>query len=152
MAGFVPARYDKPEESIGIIGSLEFYMYEIERPVPMASQSESLEHAKVEGRGWVGESESAEAVKDAGPGGVTETQPVEPVQDEEPRSVMKIEPAEHAQTAGPKPDTEVEPVESSQVNEPAHAEEPVQTDQLTGSRKHTQRQDSVPVQGTTMEP
>jgi hypothetical protein len=41
------------------------------------------------------------------------------------------------QTKEPGSVTKVEPAEPSQVKKPMQAEEPVQTDQLTGSRKHT---------------
>jgi hypothetical protein len=33
LAKLVPARYDKPEETTGIVSSLDTYMYEINRPV-----------------------------------------------------------------------------------------------------------------------
>jgi tetratricopeptide (TPR) repeat protein len=36
LAGFVPARYDKPEEQSGIISSLDTYTFAIERPEPPA--------------------------------------------------------------------------------------------------------------------
>jgi hypothetical protein len=206
LAGFVPARYDKPEESIGIIASLETYIYEIDRPVALAppeaesletvqveesgsvAESEPVEAVQVEEPGSVAESESAETVQVEEPKSVVESEPVEPVQAEEPGSVTKMEPAEPLQTEGPRsvaesesaetvqveepksvtesepvepvqveepgsvttvepaepvqtaePElvTEVEPAEPSRVNEPMQAEEPVQTDQLTGSRKHT---------------
>jgi hypothetical protein len=34
LAEFIPARYDKPEESTGIVSSLETYIYAIDRPAP----------------------------------------------------------------------------------------------------------------------
>jgi hypothetical protein len=36
LAGFVPARYDKPEEKSGIIASLDTYTFAIDRPEPPA--------------------------------------------------------------------------------------------------------------------
>jgi tetratricopeptide (TPR) repeat protein len=121
LAGFVPARYDKPEESIGIVGSLETYIYEIDRSVaPAPPESEPVEPVQVEEPGSVAESEPAETEQIEAPKSVTESEPVEPVQVEEPGSVAESESAE-----------------TEQVKEPMRAEEPVQTGQLTGSRKHT---------------
>ena len=34
LAEFIPARYDKPEETTGIVSSLETYIYAIDRPAP----------------------------------------------------------------------------------------------------------------------
>ncbi len=46
LAEFVPARYDKPEETSGIISSLETYIFEIDRPAPtVAPESEYAEPA-----------------------------------------------------------------------------------------------------------
>jgi tetratricopeptide (TPR) repeat protein len=39
LAESVPARYDKPEESSGIISSLETYAFEIDRPAPAESET-----------------------------------------------------------------------------------------------------------------
>jgi tetratricopeptide (TPR) repeat protein len=74
LAEFVPARYDKPEETSGIISSLETYIFEIDRPAPpMPTESELVEPAPVEEAGSVAESEP-----------VGSTQVEEPVQAEEP--------------------------------------------------------------------
>ena len=86
----------------------------------------------------VTESESSEILKDSEPESVTVSEPVEPVPTEEPGSVTKVEPAE------PESVVKVEPS--------VQAEEPVHTDQLTGSLKHTQGQASVPVQSDHKEP
>ncbi len=49
LAEFVPARYDKPEESSGIVSSLETYIFEIDRPAPLAPpESEPGAPAKIE--------------------------------------------------------------------------------------------------------
>jgi hypothetical protein len=49
LAEFVPARYDKPEESSGIVSSLETYIFEIDRPAPPAPpESEPGAPAKIE--------------------------------------------------------------------------------------------------------
>jgi len=164
LAKFVPVRYDKPEEASSIVSSLDSYIYEIERPVPKVTpEFESLETVQVEASESkteskpdeavqaeepmpVTESESSEILKDSEPESVTVSEPVEPVPTEEPGSVTKVEPAE------PESVVKVEPSESLQVKEPVQAEEPVHTDQLTGSLKHTQGQASVPVQSDHKEP
>ena len=49
LAEFVPARYDKQEESSGIVSSLETYIFEIDRPEPPAPpESKPGAPAKVE--------------------------------------------------------------------------------------------------------
>jgi tetratricopeptide (TPR) repeat protein len=147
LAGFVPARYDKPEESTSIVASLETYVYEIDRPLPPAPpQSESLEPALVEQSGSATESESVGAVKVEESGPAVESEPAEPVPAEEPIPATEFESVEAVKVEESGPAVESEPAE------PVPAEESVQTDQLTGSRKHAQRQDSVPAQGGHNEP
>jgi hypothetical protein len=86
LAESVPARYDKPEETSGIISSLETYIFEIDRPAPAES-----EVAKTE------ESESGKPLQVDEPGSVTESESVEPAQAEELGSVTEPETAEPAQ-------------------------------------------------------
>jgi tetratricopeptide (TPR) repeat protein len=89
LAEFVPARYDKPEETSAIISSLETYIYEIDRPEPSAMpESESGEPVQVEESGSVAESEpeKSEQVEEAG--SVTESESAKPAQVGEP---MKAE-------------------------------------------------------------
>ena len=45
LAVFVPARYDKPEESNGIITSPDTYIFEIDRPVPAESEEAQTEES-----------------------------------------------------------------------------------------------------------
>jgi len=64
LAEFVPARYDKPEESSGIISSLEIYVFEIDRPeqasaVAKTEESVSANPLKAEGPETVTEPENA---------------------------------------------------------------------------------------------
>ena len=89
LAEFVPARYDKPEETSEIISSLETFVFEIDRPAPLAAP----------------ESEPAGPVQAGKPGAVTEPEPVEPAQAEKPGSVMESETEKPAQgdTAGMSP-------------------------------------------------
>jgi cellulose synthase operon protein C len=78
LAEFMPARYDKPEETSDIVSSLDTFIYEIHRPVLAALPvSESGEPAQVEEAG------SAEVFK-----------PGDPVQIETPDSVSPSESAE----------------------------------------------------------
>jgi len=73
LAEFVPARYDKPEESSGIISSLETYVFEINRPeqasaVAKTEESVSGNPLKAEGSESVTEPENAGSARadDAG--------------------------------------------------------------------------------------
>ncbi len=86
LAESVPARYDKPEETSGIISSLETYIFEIDRPAPAES-----EVAKTE------ESESGKPLQVDEPRSVTEPKPAEPARAEKPGSVTESETAEPAQ-------------------------------------------------------
>jgi len=67
LAESVPARYDRPEETSDIIGSLETYTFAIDRPAPADS-----EVAKT------GESDTAAPAQAEEPGSVTESETAEP--------------------------------------------------------------------------
>ena len=69
LAEFVPARYDKPEETNGIISSLETYIFATDRPAPADSDV-----AKTE------ESDTAAPAQAEEPGSVTEPATAEPAQ------------------------------------------------------------------------
>jgi hypothetical protein len=66
LAKSVPARYDKPEETSGILSSLETYIYATDRPAPADSDVVKTEKpdtaapAQAEEPGTVTESETAE--------------------------------------------------------------------------------------------
>jgi len=110
LAEFVPARYDKPEETSGIISSLETYIFEIERPAPPVMPESTAEaSAKAEDPGSVVASETGdpEQVEDSGP--VAESESKEPAKVEDSGSGADAEPAVF-----------------KQVEEPVKAEEPVQ--------------------------
>jgi tetratricopeptide (TPR) repeat protein len=67
LATLVPARYDKPEETSGIISSLETYIFEIDRPVPPATpESGQAEPAQVEEPVQAEEPVQTEQATDAG--------------------------------------------------------------------------------------
>jgi len=83
LAESVPARYDKPEETSGIISSLETYVFEIDGPEPASAAAKTEEPvtgspAQTEESGSVTESETTEPVQSEEPEPVTEPEPVEP--------------------------------------------------------------------------
>jgi cellulose synthase operon protein C len=61
LAEFVPAKYDKPEESSGIVVSLDTYTFEIERPAPEPpeSRADEVEENQAAETAPVGEPDSA---------------------------------------------------------------------------------------------
>jgi tetratricopeptide (TPR) repeat protein len=124
LAEFVPVRYDKPEETSGIVSSLETYIFEVDRPAPLASPKPEVARDA--------ESEPAEPAQVEAPESVMEVEPAEPAQVEAPESVMESEPAEPAQVEAPESVMEAEPAE------PAQVEEPAQTEQATDARKKTE--------------
>jgi len=63
LAEFVPARYDKPEESSRFISSPEIYIFEISRPTPTVGEDP----------GPATEPEPGEPVTEEGPGSLTES-------------------------------------------------------------------------------
>jgi len=109
LAEFIPAQYDKPEETSGIISSLETYIFAIDRPAPAESEvakteeTETAEPAQAEKPGDVTESETAEPAQAEKPGSVTEPETVEPAQAEKPGSaqVEKAGPVTESETAEP---------------------------------------------------
>ena len=131
LAEFVPARYDKPEETSGIVSSLETYIFAIDRPAATATpQSEVPEPAVSETAGPV-QVEELESV--------TDSESPEPAQVREPAAVRKFEREEPVQTEKQGSVTEPQPAETGHVKESAQDEEPVQTEQTTDAGKHPQR-------------
>jgi tetratricopeptide (TPR) repeat protein len=140
LAEFVPARYDKPEETSGIISSLETYIFEIESPAPpVPAESKPEAPAKVEEPGSITDAETVEFTQVEESGSVGESETGEPEQVEEPGSVAKSESKEPVKVEDPGSVTDPEPVESTQVEEPVQAEESVQIEQSIDARKQTQR-------------
>jgi LysM repeat protein len=65
LAKFVPARYDKPEETSDIVSSLDIYIYEIDMPVQSAlTESETGDPVQIEEPGSVSASETVEPAQD----------------------------------------------------------------------------------------
>ncbi len=94
LAEFIPARYDKPEETTGIVSSPEIYVFEIDRPAPPAPAS--TQPAQVEKRGSVTKTEPGAPAQAEISASVTKVEPEAPVKIEESRSVTKDEPGEPA--------------------------------------------------------
>jgi hypothetical protein len=165
LAEFMPARYAKPEETSGIVSSLETYIFATHRPaapatpqseVPTAAESEPAEPAQVEEPGSVADSVSAEPAHVQEPvartepeppaparveelGSVTGSESAEPAQVKEPPAVTEVEPDEPVQIQMPESVTGSEPAESDQVEESVQGEEQVQTEQTTDARKRVQK-------------
>jgi len=103
LAEFVPARYDKPEETSGIMSSLETYVFAIDRPEPAESEVVETEgpgsenHLSDEESGFVAEPGTGESVEGEEPQPVTNFENPEPVPVDEAGSVAEPEPAESAQ-------------------------------------------------------
>jgi TolA-binding protein len=110
LAESVPARYDKPEETSGIISSLETYIFATYRPalvdfyVAKTEESDTAAPAQGEESGSVTEPDTkAPAQADAAPaqaeepGSVTESDTAAPAQAEEPGSVTESDTAAPAQ-------------------------------------------------------
>jgi LysM repeat protein len=95
LAEFVPVRYDKQEETSGIISSLETYIFEIDRPIPSVPQAfESLEPAQVEEPGPATDAEAVESL-----------QVEKPVSAEEPEQIeQSFGVREHNQNLGQAPE------------------------------------------------
>jgi murein DD-endopeptidase MepM/ murein hydrolase activator NlpD len=97
LAKLVPARYDKPEETGDVIGSLDTYIYEIDRPVLAAlPDSESGKPDQSDKAGFVTESEPKQSERVEEPGSVTASEPTGPAQTEEAGSVSAFETGEPA--------------------------------------------------------
>jgi hypothetical protein len=94
LAEFVPARYAKPEETTGIVGSLETYVFVMNRPAAPAA-SDIHEGARA------ADGESAAPVREREPESVSESGSGAPAQVQTPGSVIEVEPGEPAQIEGP---------------------------------------------------
>jgi tetratricopeptide (TPR) repeat protein len=90
LAEFMPARYARPEETSGIISSLDTYIFELDRPAPPAAPM-------AEGQSAVAETmpeEPAEQVENAEPAPVAEPAQIEvPIQVDEPVKAAAVPPA-----------------------------------------------------------
>jgi hypothetical protein len=82
----VPARYDKPEETSGIISSLESYTFAIDKPAPADSDvaktevSATAAPAQAEEPGSVAKSATSAPAQAEEPGSVTESDTAAPAQ------------------------------------------------------------------------
>ena len=107
LAESVPARYDKPEETSGIMSSLGTFVFETVRPAPVYPEAAITSGPEV-------------AI-------TSEPEPAEPAQPEEAGSVTEPETAGPAQPAGPTGPAQV--VETDPVAEPETAE-PIESENM----------------------
>ena len=133
LAEFVPARYDKPEETIGILSSLETYIFEISKPGLQGFESVKPMQSEESGSG--AESESGEPAQADGQGLAEEFEPAEPAQVEESESGTESEFEESVQAEESVSDTE------SEFGEPAQIESSVSSTE-SESREHLQAEES----------
>ncbi|MEJ2369001.1 MAG: tetratricopeptide repeat protein, partial [Acidobacteriota bacterium] len=132
LAKFVPARFDKPEEHIGIISSLGTYVFEIERPTPSTPPT-------------------AEAKTPIGGAEQTDLKPAEPNRPEESVSLPTVKPPKKSESEAPGPSskgesTAAKPAEGS-VSDPVAEPGSIQETQ-PAEAKPDQEAGSVP----TVEP
>ena len=129
LAKLVPARYDKPEETIGIISSLETFKYEIARPAPVAPAAHKIAAPS--------KAESAASVTKAEPAAPVNVQKTGPDTEVKPPASAQVKKAESA--------TKPESMTPVEIKKPIQAEESGQTDNPTGAGKHShsQRSESV---------
>jgi hypothetical protein len=80
LSVFVPARYDKPEETSGIISSLETFIFEIDPTPPESRESEPAVPVQSEKPGAVTGPELAKPAQAEKPGAVTESETGKPAQ------------------------------------------------------------------------
>ena len=147
LAKLVPARYDKPEETTGIVSSLETYMYEIKRPVlAVPPKSKLPTSAQVEQPDAVTKAEPATPAQAEKPGSVTESKPATPAQVEKPGPAAQSEAPASEQAEQPGSVTKVEPATPAKVEASESVAETetvtetaAQTDYMSGAGKETQR-------------
>jgi tetratricopeptide (TPR) repeat protein len=119
LAELVPARYDKQEESSGIISSLDTYVFAIDRPAPAESEVAETEKPA-----------AAETDQSEEPAAVTEHETAEPAQAEESGAVTESETAEPAQVEKPAAVAESGTAELARGDNTGLPQ--IQTDQKTG--------------------
>jgi cellulose synthase operon protein C len=126
LAKLVPARYDKPEETGDVIGLLDTFIYEIDRPVLAAlPDSESGKPDQSDKAGFVMESESKQSERVEEPGSVTASEPdAGPAQTEKAGSVSASETVEPAQIEEDGSAAETETLEPAKVEETGSVTEP----------------------------
>ena len=133
LAKLVPARYDKPEETSGIVSSLETYIFEIDRPEPtVPPEPEAAAIVKVEEDGSVAESEPETSAKIEESGSVEEFEPGKPAQEENPESsITESEPEKSAKVEDAGSAGESKTGDPVQIEEPgsASASETTESDQ-----------------------
>jgi tetratricopeptide (TPR) repeat protein len=157
LAEFIPAQYDKPEETVLIVSSLEMYIYEIQRAaLPEQTGSGAPGPAPFQGPESVTESAPGKSAPVQGAGSDTESPPAEREQINEPEPLAGPAPSdrekvdepgsdvEHEPVDEPKPLAEPAPLDQEKVDEPETDTEPkpmksAQSDELLLSDRATRR-------------
>ncbi len=142
LAEFVPARYDKPEETSGILSSLETYIFEISEPVLQGLESVKPMQAEESGSGT--ESESEKPTQAEGQGSAEEFESADPAQIEERESGTESEFEESVQAEESVSDKEsefgeLEQIESSVSSTESESLENLQAEE-SGSAAESERQ------------
>jgi murein DD-endopeptidase MepM/ murein hydrolase activator NlpD len=133
LAKLVPARYDKPEETSDVVGSLDTYIYEIDSPVLAAlPDSESGKPDQIDESGSTAASETPESAQIEEDKSATNAELSEPAKVEEAGSVAEPESAEAKKDTESESVNRTEPVESVKIKEPGS----VTTSETTGPVKH----------------
>jgi tetratricopeptide (TPR) repeat protein len=133
LAELVPARYDKPEETTDVIGSLDTYIYEIDSPVLAAlPDSESGKADQNDESGSAATSETPESSQIEEDKSATDAELSEPEKVEAAGSVAEPESAEAKKDTESESVKGTEPVESVKIKEPGS----VMTSETTGPAKH----------------
>ena len=138
LAEFIPARYDKPEETSGIVGSLDTYIYEIVRPEPPAPIEPQAEIPL--------QTEQTETAIEIEAAAMEELQATGPVTESDPETSAVAEETGIVTESG---DEEIEEIEATDsVTEPD--EPPVETQLPDSATKNEavemeQDEDSSPV-------
>jgi LysM repeat protein len=118
LAKLVPARYDKPEETGDVIGSLTTFIYEIDRPALAAlPDSESGKPDQSDKAGFATESEPKQSERVEEPGSVTASEPAGPAQTEEAGSVSASETGEPAKIEEDESAADTETLEPAKIKE-----------------------------------
>jgi murein DD-endopeptidase MepM/ murein hydrolase activator NlpD len=119
LAKLVPARYDKPEETTDVIGSLDTYIYEIDSPVLAAlPDSELGTPDQIDESGSAAASETPEPDQIDEDRSATNAELSDPEKVEETGSIAEPESADAKKDKESESVNRTEPVESVKIKEP----------------------------------
>jgi outer membrane protein assembly factor BamD (BamD/ComL family) len=153
LAEFLPARYDKPEETSGIISSPETYVFEIARPaLPTSQVSSPPAPVKTGNNESAGEAKVEEPAKAGEAGSATEAEPAKHAKVESPGSAKDSGPAEPAKTNDDESATETNVSEPAKAGEPGSAAESEPVAPVKTEKKESVTETEVAEPGKTKEP